>query len=301
MCPVDHKSALALVERVHGLHRLQHSPQSVLLRPVAGVRCVAGESMTVALIYHDVVAADEADAIGFPGLTAARYKLEPDRFDTHLDAIEAAGLEVGLVASGEHPPLALTFDDGGASAPRIAEALEARGWRGHFFVTTGMIGRSGFLSAEGVRELARRGHVVGSHSHSHPNYMARLPSEEIAREWWLSRDVLGEALGEEVIHASVPGGYVSSAVFDAAAAAGYRVLMTSEPVARAHTVDGMTVFGRYAIWATTRPTTAAAYAAGKGAARARLAAGWKVKRFAKTVSPGAYEALRRVRARLARP
>src|SRR5919106_642654 len=139
--------------------------------------------MTVALIYHDVVSGSEADTVGFPGPTAARYKLEPAQFEAHLAALATAGAEVGLVASGAHPAVALTFDDGGASATSIAEALEARGWRGHFFVTTGMIGGPGFLSREGVRELALRGHVVGSHSHSHPTYMARLPSEEIAREW----------------------------------------------------------------------------------------------------------------------
>jgi peptidoglycan/xylan/chitin deacetylase (PgdA/CDA1 family) len=256
--------------------------------------------MTVALIYHDVVSADELDRVGFPGPTAARYKLEPGSFEAHLGALEAAGADVGLVTPGERPAVALTFDDGGTSAPRIAEALEARGWRGHFFVTTGMIGRAGFLAEDGIRELAGRGHVVGSHSHSHPTYMARLPDEEIGREWRLSRELLGEVLGKEPVHASVPGGYVSSTVLSAAAGAGYRLLMTSEPVTRARAVGGMTVLGRYAIWATTRPSTAVAYAAGSGAARARLAAAWKAKRIAKTISPGAYEALRRARARLAR-
>src|SRR6185437_4332924 len=118
-------------------------------------------AMTVALIYHDVVAAARQDECGFPGPVAARYKLEPDRFEAHLDAIAATGVTVGGLGDGSG--VALTFDDGGASALDAAELLERREWRGHFFITTGRIGTPGFLTAAGVSELAERGHTVGSH------------------------------------------------------------------------------------------------------------------------------------------
>jgi len=42
--------------------------------------------------------------------------------------------------------------------------LEARGFSGHFFVTANFIGTRGFVGRGDIRELARRGHVVGSHS-----------------------------------------------------------------------------------------------------------------------------------------
>ncbi len=70
--------------------------------------------MTVALIYHDVVTAPRQDECGFPGAVAARYKLEPERFEAHLDAIAATDVTVGLIGDGSQT--ALTFDDGGASA-----------------------------------------------------------------------------------------------------------------------------------------------------------------------------------------
>ena len=54
-------------------------------------------AMTVALIYHDVVTAARQDECGFPGPVAARYKLEPGRFEAHLDAIAATGVTVGLI------------------------------------------------------------------------------------------------------------------------------------------------------------------------------------------------------------
>ena len=255
--------------------------------------------MTFALIYHDLAAAGELDDVGFPGPLAARYKLAPDRFEAHLDAIEATGARVGTVdADGPAPEVALTFDDGGASAPAAAETLERRGWRGHFFVTTGRIGTPGFLSAAGVAELAARGHVVGSHSHSHPTYMGRLPATEIAREWRDSREHLGELLGTAPLCASVPGGFLSRDVVRCAAEAGYRLLMTSEPSARVRSAGGMTVLGRYTIWATTPPGQAAAYASGRRGARARLWLEWQAKGLAKRASPGAYQALRRARAGL---
>ena len=119
--------------------------------------------MTVALIYHDVVTESQQDECGFPGPVAARYKLDPERFEAHLDAIAETGVTVGLIGDGSQA--ALTFDDGGSSALAAAHALERRGWRGHFFVTTGRIDTPGFLTAAQVRELAERGHTVGSHSH----------------------------------------------------------------------------------------------------------------------------------------
>ncbi len=254
--------------------------------------------MTVALMYHDVAPRADFDAVGFPGPLAARYKLEPARFDGHLAAIGATGLEVGLIGESSLPPVALTFDDGGSCALRIADALERCGWRGHFFVTTGLLDRAGFVRAEDVAELIRRGHVVGSHSHSHPTLMGKLSPGEIEDEWRRSRDVLGELLGEAPTHASVPGGYLSQAVVHRAASVGYRVLMTSQPVTTVRTVDHLRVVGRYAIVSRTSPRMAAAYAAGAPGARARLSVAWTTKHVGKTISPRAYELLRRLGVRV---
>jgi hypothetical protein len=94
----------------------------------------------------------------------------------------------------------------------------------------------------------------------------------------------------------VPGGFLSDAVIDAAAAAGYEVLFTSEPSARARR-RGLVVHGRYTIWASTPARVAAAYAEGRRLACGRLWLEWNAKKLAKSLSPAAYQALRRVRAR----
>lgn len=252
--------------------------------------------MTFVLTYHDIASAQERELRGFPGPTAARYKLDPERFERHLDAIAGTGVSVGLV--GAKPHAALTFDDGGASAMLAADALERRGWRGHFFVTTARVGTSGFLSAEQVRELAGRGHDVGSHSHSHPTYMGALSSGELAAEWAASRDALREITGASPRSAAVPGGFLSTDVIGEAARAGYDLLMTSEPSARVRRHDRMDTIGRFTIWAATSPERAAAYARGDRRARAAMWLAWQAKTLSKQVNPEVYEGLRQRWARL---
>lgn len=266
------------------------------------------------LTYHDVVPYTERDAVGFLGPLAARYKLDPGAFEAHLQALAETGLRVGTFAAdraplthgspvpdglpiddGRLPQVLLSFDDGGSSALHAATTLEQRGWRGHFFVTTSRLGTPGFMSVQQVRDLVRRGHVVGSHSHTHPTYMGNLSRRELDWEWRSSRAALEEILGEPPTIASVPGGYLSDGVAVAAAAAGYEVLFTSEPTARVQTRD-IVVCGRYTIWSTTPAAVAAAYACGKRLACGRLWLEWNAKKLAKSVSPPAYELLRRVRA-----
>jgi peptidoglycan/xylan/chitin deacetylase (PgdA/CDA1 family) len=251
-------------------------------------------------MYHDIAPRQEREKAGFPGQLAARYKLEPEAFEAHLDAIASTGLAVGTLDGEEAsqaatPGVAITFDDGGCSAPLAAEALERRGWRGQFFVTTSRIGTAGFMTVEELRELSDRGHVIGSHSHTHPTYMGRLTRAELDEEWTRSRARLAEALGVAPRTASVPGGFLSDAVVAAAAAAGYRLLFTSEPSARVSR-RGLQVRGRYTIWASTPAHVASAYAEGDRLACGRLWLEWNAKKLAKRVNPSVYQALRHVRA-----
>src|SRR5437588_9028953 len=148
----------------------------------------------ISLMYHDIVPDGHADESGFPGRDAARYKITPELFDAHLAAIDP------------WPAASITFDDGGASALRVADALERRGRRGWFFITANYIGTPGFVDPPGIRELAGRGHVVGSHSCSHPLRMGHCSWSQLLDEWTRSRALLEDIVGDEVRAASVPGG-----------------------------------------------------------------------------------------------
>jgi peptidoglycan/xylan/chitin deacetylase (PgdA/CDA1 family) len=254
--------------------------------------------VTYVILYHDIALPSDRDAVGFPGGPAGRYKLDPALFEAHLDAIKATGVDVGLVDPARTPPgAALSFDDAGGSALSAAALLEDRGWRGHFFVPTAQIGAAGFLGPEDLRELDDRGHELGSHSHTHPAYMARLPRAQVLDEWQRSRGILGELLGREPATASVPGGSLSRAVVECAAEAGYRVLMTSEPTSRISSQDGLQCVGRYAVWATTPASLAADYVRGARVPRARLWLAWNAKKLAKRANSGLYERVRLARSR----
>jgi peptidoglycan/xylan/chitin deacetylase (PgdA/CDA1 family) len=224
----------------------------------------------LSLEYHDVVEGNDFDASGFAGAGPASYKLTRADFERHLDAIDrtverppSRAVDWLTDTSGARP-LFLTFDDGGLGASMcIAEALERRGWRGHFLVTAQRIGSPTFLSAANLRELHAAGHVIGTHSYSHPTRMGACSEEQILDEWRRSTEILADILAAPVVIGSVPGGYYKRPVAEGAAVAGLRLLFTSAPTTQCWMVDGCRVVGRYTLRRWSSPATAAALAAGR--------------------------------------
>jgi peptidoglycan/xylan/chitin deacetylase (PgdA/CDA1 family) len=251
-------------------------------------------------MYHDVVNAHDPDGSGFPGAAAATYKVDTDLFERHLEAIErraGAPAAQALFPEPAGTPASdgwlLTFDDGGASAiTQVADRLEARRWRGTFFVTTDRVGTPGFLTAAQVRELATRGHVIGSHSRSHPRRMSACARGDVRSEWRESVAVLAEMTGVPVVHASVPNGEFNRMVGEEASAAGIRVLFTSNPTRSRFLLDGCLVVGRYNVRATSSPDWVAAVAAGDRGTLYAQWMGWKLKGIAKGIARNRYQWLR---------
>jgi hypothetical protein len=118
--------------------------------------------------------------------------------------------------------------------------------------------------------------------------MARLSWEQMLREWKQSTGRLAAILGHEVALASVPGGYYSRQVAQAAAQAGIQTLFTSEPTARVQVVHGCRVLGRYVVQRGMGPEWAAGFAAGKALPCFRQAALWNLKRVAKAAGGTLY-------------
>src|SRR5207245_2482839 len=122
--------------------------------PLAGATSVRPELAT--FTYHDVT--DDPSDSGFQRPAAMRYKLTRAAFARHLDAIGVGGppsriFDVNLAIPGRHH--LLTFDDGGQSAVAVADEIARRGWLGHFFVVTRLIGTRRFLTVSEVRYLPR--------------------------------------------------------------------------------------------------------------------------------------------------
>jgi hypothetical protein len=249
-----------------------------------------------AILYHDVVDGDP-DTSGFKGAAAARYKLTRARFAEHLAAITgrvAAPATILGAEPGERCPFLFTVDDGGVSSLHIADTIEQHGWRGYFLITTDRIGTEGFMTAADLRELHARGHVVGSHSCSHPYRMAELPAAELDGEWARSVDCLRFILGAPVTSASVPGGFYAPRVAKSAAKAGIHTLFTSEPTTTVVGVDGCAVVGRFNVYGGMSAQAAAGLAAGAPVAVARQKLLWDAKELAKTATKPVWDGARRV-------
>jgi peptidoglycan/xylan/chitin deacetylase (PgdA/CDA1 family) len=242
------------------------------------------------LLYHDVVFGIDWESSGFSGPGTARYKLSRSEFESHLHAISSVRpaapelvtqMREGIVSEF---PFLLTFDDGGETAYTIiADLLEERGWKAHFFITAGRIGTRGFVDAEQIRSLRKRGHVIGSHSFSHPKRMAHCTEEELDAEWSRSIEVLSNIVGERVIAASVPGGYFSKRVAETAAAAGIRVLFNSEPRTTVDVVNGCYVVGRFNILRGMNPTASGDLVSRRSWCRPKQWVYWNLKKTMKVL------------------
>lgn len=214
------------------------------------------KSEVAGFCFHEVT--DDPHSTGFQRRGAVPFTLGRAAFARHLDRIAGASrppvrvTELAASAPGRH--LLLTFDDGGRSALHAADELDRRGWPGHFFIVTGRIGSATFLGKDAIRELHGRGHVIGSHSHTHPNIFRELSPEEMRSEWRTSAALLSDLLGAPCEAASVPGGEISAAVLASGAEAGFRFLFTVEPELQPRDVGGCRVFGRYLVKAGTSPS-----------------------------------------------
>lgn len=140
----------------------------------------------VVLQYHHV----SAD-------TPASTSVTPKEFRRHLDHLDDEGFRVlplpeliEAVRGGLDPRekvAAITFDDGYANTWEHAlPALEKKGWKATWFITTDKISEGDFtLSVEQLRKLRERGHTIANHTRTHPHMVRRRDGE--SRKAWLKR------------------------------------------------------------------------------------------------------------------
>ncbi|MBV9880405.1 MAG: polysaccharide deacetylase family protein [Gemmatirosa sp.] len=245
----------------------------------------------IALIYHDVV-----DAPVAAGDDADRFLVRRAAFAAQLDAMATAGTPVRTLADAAPPTgrdVLITVDDGGISNHQtIAPLLEAHGWRGHFFVTTAWVGAPGFMGPAELRDLAARGHVIGSHTHTHPRKLSALGTAALADEWRRSADALRDILGADVTAGAVPGGFTSRDVADTAAAAGLVHLFDSESRTRVRRNGAQRLYGRYTVWRDTPLDGFLGLIGRSPISRLRQSVSWETKKIAKQLLGERWFALR---------
>jgi len=203
-------------------------------------------SRALVLMYHQIEADDCPDNWVPSPLADPRYGVRLSTFRRQMEAVRESRIPVCSLSDWIAPPghreredslsLIITFDDGYASDRDLAApVLESFGFPATFFISTGLMGKSGMMSWESVESLARNPHFsIGSHGVSH-RFLSSLSPEECRQELEDSLHQISDLYrragrcNEEPIDLSAPGGRTSPEVACLAGRAGFRALMNSAP------------------------------------------------------------------------
>ena len=197
----------------------------------------------IVLMYHCIYQYSLKES-GFQNESAFMYKVQLETFEKEVKSVSEFLIQHNLPKD----EIKFSFDDGGVSFLTLAApVLEKYGFRGIFFISTQYIGKQGFLTESQVKELAKREHLIASHSHTHPGNMSLLKYSDIEKEWTDSCNILGNIVGSQITCASIPNGDSSKYVVRAAKEAGIDVLYTSEPTMKERYSDGVKLIGRYVV------------------------------------------------------
>lgn len=209
-------------------------------------------SGTIFLMYHELELPGRAMCQNDPGYL--RYILRREDFEAQMEDLTQSGwrgVSVGeAVQSFAEKTVCITFDDG-CETDLLAAAplLQERNFGGTFYLTTGFLGKPGYLSHAQVRELSAMGFEIGCHSMTHP-YLTDLDDNNLQREVSGAKQQLEQILGKPVEHFSCPGGRYDRRVSQVAQQAGYRTVATSQIQVNSRSSDPMKL-GRVAVMRST--------------------------------------------------
>jgi len=187
--------------------------------------------MALVLMYHNIVASDEARARFHPAHRP--YVLTRAEFAGHIDLALELGWKFLTIAdlytdaANDNRRILLTFDDSWENADAV-DVMAERKLEGVFFLNSGEIGSPGRLTVEGVRRMAAAGQEVGSHSARH-EFLTHLSEPDLRKSLADSKSALAEMSGKPVRFLSAPGGRYNSLVARVAREVGYEAFFVSLP------------------------------------------------------------------------
>jgi peptidoglycan/xylan/chitin deacetylase (PgdA/CDA1 family) len=133
-------------------------------------------------------------------------------------AVWAAGPPAAQAAT--NPTIvSLTFDDGDADQFAAAQTMKANNMRGTFYITTGWIGASDYLTRAQLSGLAADGHEIGGHTVTHAD-LTQVPSDEAQAQICNGRKVLQD-WGFQPTDFAYPFSTANASVEKLAAGCGY--------------------------------------------------------------------------------
>ena len=124
--------------------------------------------------------------------------------------------------------ICLTFDDGFSSDyDLVLPELKRINAAATFFIVTDWLGTPGYLTEQQVRDLSDSGMQIGSHSKSHPNFLAMTLKERLD-ELRGSKLILENIIGKEISTFSFPFGFYDDECIEAVFSSGYSICCTSK-------------------------------------------------------------------------
>lgn len=231
----------------------------------------------IVLMYHDVYKSDPAES-GFRRERDYPYKVSLELFESQVKSI----YDYCQTNNLPKEKVVFTFDDGGCSFYWvIAEVLEKYGYVGHFYVSTKYVGMDGFLTEDEIKALYDRGHIVGSHAHTH-EHLYKLSLDQVKNEWRQSIMILSGILGHSVTEASIPNGDTSDIVLRYCYENGLKEVYTSRPTTKLSSYNDMQLHGRYVVQSDATDEYVLSII-GNPITRKRLALKWSIIFFAKKI------------------
>ncbi len=196
----------------------------------------------VYLMYHELQLPERELIDGDPGYV--RYVVSAADLRAQLAQLRAgnfSGLNVTDALACDHetpaPRVVITFDDGCETDLTVAAPLlREHGYSATFYVTTGHVGRRGYLTKSQLLELSALGFEIGCHSMSH-RLLLDLPPDQLHTEVVAAKEQLEQLIGKRIAHFSCPGGRWNRRVAQVARDAGYESVATSRVSANHRTTD----------------------------------------------------------------
>jgi peptidoglycan/xylan/chitin deacetylase (PgdA/CDA1 family) len=126
-------------------------------------------------------------------------------------------------------PVVITLDDGYADLYQTAyPILQAHNFKAVAYIVTGFVGKSGYVTAAQVLELAQHGIEIASHTINHAD-LARTSPPIVMWELISSKKWLQDLVGHTVVDFAYPSGRFSAQVIAALQMTGYQSAATTMP------------------------------------------------------------------------
>lgn len=184
------------------------------------------------LMYHEVTIDPERNKE--TRKIAPTYSMTVDKFQDQIEYLIENNYEVlsllDIIKDGSDKPnkIYITFDDGLIGNYEYAFGiLERFKCPATFFIKVDAVGQSRFMTWEHLRELRRHGHLIQSHTMSHP-MLETCTDKKIYEELKRSKKTIEDKIGDNVNCISLPYGSYRTRVLTIAKEIGYNAIFTSQ-------------------------------------------------------------------------